>query len=366
MSTVASSALFSPIRVGRSQLLHRVVLSPLTRNRANLKHEPNDLHVEYYKQRASVPGTLLITEATFIAAKAGGYPKPPGIWSEPQIAAWKKVTDAVHANGSFIYLQLWALGRTANAEILKSEGFDLVSAGDIALEDHEAPRPLSIEEIKEYQQLYATAASNAVHKAGFDGVEVHGANGYLVDQFLQTNTNNRTDEYGGSLENRVRFGLEVVDAVVAAVGADRTGIRLSPWSVFQGMRLPDPIPTFSHFVTRLRDEHPDLAYIHVVDHRVLGAVDNPDWDPVNESNQFLRDIWGDRPYIAAGGFQLENATETADKQGGLVAFGRFFISNPDLPYRLKSGIALNPYDRSTFYGSGPEGYIDYPFAKVAA
>ncbi|KAI0063310.1 NADH:flavin oxidoreductase/NADH oxidase [Artomyces pyxidatus] len=343
--SASTALLFQPLRVGLSNLKHRVVMAPLTRYRANTDHEHGDLGVEYYTQRASVPGTLLVTEATFIAARAGGYPTAPGIWTEKQIAAWKKITDAVHAKGSFIYLQLWALGRAAKPSVLKQEGLDFVSAGNIPTDPAgEAPRPLTIPEIKEYVQLYGTAASNAVHKAGFDGVEIHGANGYLVDQFLQTNSNNRTDEYGGSIENRTRFALEVIDSVVASVGVERTGIRLSPWSTYLSMHMPDPIPTFSALVTKIVEKHPELAYIHVVE-----PEGEQQGIPTTESNKFLRDIWGPRPFIAAAGFDREKAIKTVEEQGGLVAFGKLFIANPDLPLRLREGLELNDPNPNTFY-----------------
>ena len=266
---MATSKLFQPIQVGTVTLQHRVVMAPLTRYRGNSKHTPTDLAVEHYAARASVPGTLLISEATFIAHKASGESfHVPGIWSDEQVVAWKKVcfatltstciferfliskvTDAVHAKGSFMYLQLWALGRAASVEKLKQEdpSFEYVSAGDVPLprtpeqeqkgEDAPRPRPLSKAEIAEYVQIYATAARDAVERAGFDGVEIHGANGYLLDQFLKETSNNRTDEFGGSPENNSRFVLDVVAAVSAAVGEERVGLRLSPWLSLLGTRI---------------------------------------------------------------------------------------------------------------------------------
>ncbi|KAI9432664.1 hypothetical protein H4582DRAFT_1820660 [Lactarius indigo] len=351
--------LFQPIRVGTANLQHRVVLAPMTRVRADAQYVHGPLAVEYYKQRTSVPGTLAITEATFIAAQAAGYKNMPGIWNDKQIAAWKSVTDAVHANASSIFLQLWALGRAANTDILRESGmYPFVAPSAIPIKDGEAPRPLTVEEIKEYIQLFATAAENAVLKAGFDGVEIHAANGYLPDQFLQTNSNARTDEYGGSIENRTRFVLEIADKLVKAVGANKVGIRLSPWSTYQGMRMPDPIPTFAELVTRIRDNHPDFAYIHVLD---PPADDNSS----GASNKVLRDIWGDRPYIANTDFQRDSAIETVEKEGGLVSFARHFIANPDLPLRLKENIELAQPNHETIYSPGAEGYTDYPFATEA-
>ncbi|KAI0252327.1 NADH:flavin oxidoreductase/NADH oxidase [Lactifluus subvellereus] len=359
------SALFQPLRVGAMNLQHRVVMAPLTRYRANKDHVHGELAKTYYSQRTSVPGTLVITEGTFIAPQAAGYTNVPGIWNGAQIAGWKAVTNAVHANGSFIFLQLWALGRTADSAVLKREGgFDVVAPSPIPLgvltgdEEQVIPRELTVSEIKEYVQLYANAARNAV-EAGFDGVELHAANGYLLDQFLQTVSNHRTDEYGGSLENRLRFPLEVIDAVAKTVGAERTAVRISPWSDFQDMGMKDPLPTFTTFVERIRTAHPNLAYIHAIE-PINGK---PEVDGGSaQSNESLRETAGVIPYIAAGGLNSASATSTVEKHGGLVAFGRHFLANPDLPLRLKEGHPLTPYNRDTFYT--PEsavGYVDYPF-----
>ena len=258
------------------------------------------------------------------------------------------MTDAVHAKGSFIYIQLWALGRAAYPAQLASEdpSFPYVSAGNIRLEGRDVtPRALTVEEIKQYVQLYATAASNAVHKAGFDGVEIHNGNGYLPDQFLQDVSNNRTDNYGGSIENRARFGLEVIDAITKAVGEKVVGIRLSPWGTYQGesflmnlrthfscslrpdldMGMKDPIPTFSHYITAIRDRHPDFGYIHLVEPRVDGGSDIE--VPQGQTNEVFRKLWGSRAYLSAGGYTREDAFKVAEAQDALIAFGRYFISN---------------------------------------
>ncbi|KAJ7143991.1 hypothetical protein C8R44DRAFT_601317 [Mycena epipterygia] len=360
--------LFQPINVGRLHLAHRVVLAPLTRYRSS---DPGHIPVlpmmkEYYAQRASTPGTLLITEATFIAARAGGYAHVPGIWSEEQIAAWKEVTDAVHAAGSHFFLQLWALGRAADPGQLRKEdaSFAFMSASDVKMEStEESPRPLTTAEIQEFVGLYAQAAKNAL-RAGFDGVEIHAANGYLIDQFTQDVTNKRTDDYGGSIENRTRFALEVVEAVTKAVGADRTGIRLSPWSKFQEMGMADPKPTFTYLVSQIKKSYPEFAYIHVVEPRISGDNDHAgDTDDKTASNDFLRDIWAPKTLIAAGGYTRETALERAEKDGNLVAFGRQFLANPDLPVRLMKNIPTNKPDRKTFYrAASSTGYTDYPFA----
>ncbi|KAJ7727376.1 hypothetical protein B0H16DRAFT_1331597 [Mycena metata] len=361
--------LFEPIKVGNATLQHRIVLAPLSRYKADEAHVPYlPLVSDYYAQRASRPGTLLISEATFIAARAGGYQHIPGIWSPAQIKAWKSVTDAVHAKGSFIFMQLWALGRAAEPEQLQSEdpSFAFVSASDVPLAGHGGlPRPLTVPEIKEHIDLYAQAAKNAI-EAGFDGVEVHSANGYLLDQFLQDVSNRRTDEYGGSVANRARFTLEVVDAVVTAVGADRTSVRFSPWSPFQEMGMADPLPTFSYVISQLAARHSGLAYLHLVEPRIDGSTTMDEPSSAHESNDPLRALWAPRPLIRAGGFTRDGAIKAAES-GDLVAFGRLYISNPDLPARLEREIPLNSYDRSTFYLIGentPRGYTDHAFATA--
>ncbi|KAF8890999.1 hypothetical protein BD779DRAFT_1437986 [Infundibulicybe gibba] len=365
--------LFQAIQLGRLALQHRVVLAPLTRFKSgHMDHVPTvPLMKEYYTQRASTPGSLLITEATLIAAQAGGYANVPGIWSQLQIDAWKQITDAVHAKGSFIFLQLWALGRTANPDILAAEdpSFPYISASNLKLSSSPAskpaPRALTVPEIDKYVALYAQAARNAI-VAGFDGVEIHGATGYLVDQFLQDVSNVRDDEYGGSVENRSRFALRVVDAVADAVGADRTALRLSPWSSFQDMGMSDPVPQFTHLISTLARTHTDLAYIHLVESR---AEIGDDASAAHKSNAALRAAWAPRRVITAGGYDRAGALAAAEEDGdALVAFGRNYISNPDLPKRLQKDIPLMPYDRKTFYvpvdqpGSA-YGYVDYPFAE---
>ncbi|EPQ51522.1 NADH flavin oxidoreductase/NADH oxidase [Gloeophyllum trabeum ATCC 11539] len=369
-----STKLFEPIRVGDVQLQHRVVMAPMTRFRADERGVLPDMAVEYYAQRASTPGTLIISEAAIIAEKAGGYDHVPGIWTDEQIQSWRKVTDAVHSKGSHIFCQLWALGRAANPEVLARHNIPYVSASALPLPGvatvpgiapesgrDGAPRPLTAQEIHEYVAWYAQAARNAI-KAGFDGIEIHGANGYLPDQFLQDVSNERTDQYGGSVENRARFGLEVVDAICKAIGESRAAIRISPWERFNGSGMKDPIPTFSYFVRALRDAHPHFAYVHVTEPRVLGDLDRQ--AALGSSNDFIRKIWSPKPLISAGGYTRELAVEAAEKDGSLlVAFGRYFISNPDLPKRLEKGIPLTKYDRSTFYTQGKGGYIDYPFAE---
>ncbi|KAF4597324.1 hypothetical protein EYR40_007776 [Pleurotus pulmonarius] len=376
MSAPSSPKLFQPIQIGRMTLQHRLVLTPLTRFRADEEHTPIlPIAQDYYTQRARAPGTLLITEATLVAPKAGGTNNIPGIWSDTQIAAWKKITTSVHERGSFIYLQMWGLGRAALQDVLSAEGLDYVSASDVALsyQPTPPPRPLTIPEIKEYVQLFAKAASNAVNLAGFDGVEIHGANGYLIDQFFQDVSNKRTDQYGGSPENRARFALEVLEAVSKEIGEDRTAVRISPWSRFQEMGMVNPKPTYSYFVSQLKDRLPNLAYLHAIEPRVADGKDiglRPVADAedegnnhVEEENNFLRRIWSPKPFISAGGYTRDLALEAAE-HGDIIAVGRYFLANPDLPLRWKDNLPLNAYDRSTFYVPGDasgKGYSDYPF-----
>ncbi|KAI0676096.1 NADH:flavin oxidoreductase/NADH oxidase [Trametes maxima] len=363
MSSTDTPALFRPIQVGDVNLSHRIVLAPMTRLRADNNHVHTDLAIEYYKQRASVPGTLLISEGTFISPQAVGVPNVPGIWNDAQIAAWKKITDAVHAKGSSIFIQLWALGRAARPELLHQENPDYpyVSASPIALSTSPSDQAHLVRpEIKEYVQRYASAAANAVHKAGFDGVEVHGAGGYLVDQFLQEVSNKRTDEYGGSIEKRARFALEVIEAIVDAVGQNKTAIRLSPWSVFQDMGLKDPKPQFTYLVEQFKQRFPQLAYLHITS---KGAPDNKGPENPDEEH-FIHALWAPRLVVTTGGYDRESALKIAEETGQLVGFGRPFIANPDLPFRLRKELPLNEQDVDTFYLPQSEnGYTTYPFSN---
>ncbi|KAG0696168.1 hypothetical protein DFH29DRAFT_215217 [Suillus ampliporus] len=390
----STSALFSPIRVGNMNLQHRIVLAPLTRLRAHADHVPGPQVPAYYSQRGSIPGTLLIAEATLISQNAGGFDNAPGIYTDAHMEGWKKVTDAVHEKGSFIFLQLWALGRAAETAVLvKENNSPYVGPSPVHLPgrpETELPRALTTDEIKEYVSTYATAAKSAI-RAGFDGVEIHGANGYLIDQFIQDVTNHRTDEYGGSIQNRARFALEVTDAVVEAIGAERVGFRLSPWGIFNIMGMANPKPQFSYVVEQLRKHK--LAYIHVIEpqtehktnfvrdiwdrregstfistngHNRKSAIAKVDHSEHN--SDFLRDIWNEREgstFISTNGYNRKSAIETANNKGGLIAFGRSFIANPDLPFRLLKDIPLERGDENTWYMPGnltPTGYSDWPFA----
>lgn len=372
------SALFQPLRLGTMDLQNRLVLAPLTRFRADDEHVPvPERMAPYYAQRGCVPGTLLITEGTFVDQRAAGYGNVPGIWNDAQIAAWKPITEAVHKNGSYVYCQLWAMGRAANPAYLKSRGLKAVSSSAKAMPanekearptEGETPEELSEQGIKEFIEYFARGARNAV-AAGFDGVEIHAANGYLIDQFTQDVVNQRTDAWGGSVEKRARFAIEIAKACVDAVGADKVGIRLSPFSTFQGMKMEAKAlhEQFSYLVTELRKLK--LSYLHLVESRISGSADG---EETGEKVSFLTDIWqageGATPVLLAGGFTPESAKRCVDeefkgKEVGVV-FGRYWISTPDLVYRIQKGIELTPYDRKTFYvPKDTKGYNDYPYSK---
>ncbi|KAL3443407.1 hypothetical protein BJX65DRAFT_320631 [Aspergillus insuetus] len=363
-----ASNLFTPVRVGAVELNHRVAMAPLTRLRADADHVQLPLAATYYEQRASIPGTLIIAEATQISARHGGVPHGPGIWSEAQIQSWKKITDAVHAKGSYMFCQLIALGRAGNPDTLQKEGgFDLAAPSAIPMDpatfdEKSTPREMTEEEINQAIHDFTAAAKNAI-RAGFDGVEVHGANGYLVDQFLQDVTNQRSDAWGGSIPNRARFAVKMATALVEAVGAEKVGFRLSPWNTWQGMRMVDPVPQFSYLAEQLKSL--GLAYLHVIEPRVINNVDTVNGE--GESLKFILDIWGKTsPVLVAGGYNPSNAAAVFDDYKDnevVVVFGRHFLANPDLPYRIGHGLSLNKYHRDTFYTPmGEEGYADYPFS----
>ena len=340
---------------------HRIAMAPLTRLRASDDRVPVPMMKDYYSQRASMPGTLIITEGTVISPSAsGGFANTPGIWSKDQVAACKIITDEVHRKGSFIFCQLFAMGRAADVEVARSEGVSIVGPSAIALEESAPiPRAMTLEEIKQTIQEFATASKNAID-AGFDGVECHGANGYLADQFIQDVSNKRDDEYGGSVENRSRFINDIMEAVVDAVGPERVGLRLSPWSVFQGMRMDNPIPQFTDVIEKA--SRLNLAYLHLVESRIAGAEDAEG----NERLDFAYKLWNG-PLLVAGGFKLADAQKLVDEEYPdkdiVVVFGRYFIANPDLVFRIREGLDLNAYERKTFYTSkSAVGYVDYSFS----
>jgi NADH:flavin oxidoreductases, Old Yellow Enzyme family len=355
--------LFQPLKVGAMYLQHCVVMAPLTRFRADDNHVQLPMAVEYYCQRASVPGTLLIAEASLISATHGGFPNALGVWDYAQIAGWKKVVDAVHARGCYIVCQLFAPGRAADATTLQKEGgYDVLSSSPIPLTDvFPVPKAMSEDQIQGAITDYANAAKNAI-RAGFDGVEVHGANGYLADQFLQDTCNRRTDRWGGSIQNPARFGIEVATAIVNAIGADELGYGISPWSSFQRMRMADPVPQFSYLIEALKDLK--LGYLHVIESRVNNNVDVEKVEGI----EFALDIWGHTsPVLVAGGFDANSAKSAVDSEyrnnDVAVVFGRHFLANADLPFRIQHGLDLNMYHRPSFFTPMTRtGYTDYPFS----
>ena len=345
--------LFDPITIGAFQLPHRIFLAPLTRCRASAGRVPNDLMVTYYRQRSTA--ALILTEATAIDPHGVGYPDTPGIWSEDQIVGWKKITEAVHQEGSKILLQLWHVGRISDPLYLNGELPIAPSAiapkGHVSLvrptKNFVTPRALELSEIPKTIALYRQASINA-QKAGFDGVEIHGANGYLPDQFLQSSTNTRSDEYGGSLVNRARFLLEATDHAIAIWGADRVGVHLAPRGDAHDMGDANPAETFGYVADELGKRK--IAFICSRE-----SYDKPALGPE------LKKRFGGI-YIANEGFTPESA-EKAIQEGtaDAVAWGKDYIANPDLPARFLQKAPLNPRRPALFYAQGAEGYTDYPF-----
>jgi N-ethylmaleimide reductase len=362
--------LFSPLQVGPYRLSHRVVMAPLTRMRAEKPSlAPRPLNAEYYGQRAT-PGGLIIAEASPVMATGHGSPGTPGIYSEAQIKGWRGVVDAVHAKGGLIFLQLWHVGRVSHSSF-QPGGVLPVSSSAVPISAslktmtadrkpsvYETPRALETNEIAGVVDGFRQAARNAL-RAGFDGVEIHGANGYLIEQFLQSHTNLRTDQYGGSIENRARFLMEIMQAVIGVWGADRVGVRLSPYGVANDSGESDPMPLYTHVIKSL--DPLGLAYLHFVEPRSSGAGRaEVNHQNVPSAMVLFRPIWNG-VLISAGGFTGETAEAAiAAGHADAIAFGRIFISNPDLPRRLKHGFPLTPYNRATFYGGEEAGYTDYP------
>lgn len=360
---MSQSNLFKPLKIGNMQIQHRIGMAPLTRLRATDDRIPTPLMKEYYSQRAAVPGTLIISEGTMpSAASAGGFSNAPGIWREDHVDGWRKITDEVHAKGCYIFCQLFAMGRAADTDIAKKERVSIVAPSAIPIDDSApVPQAMTLEQIKDSVRKFVDASKNAV-RAGFDGVEIHCANGYLIDQFAQDVSNKRDDAYGGSIENRSRFVDEIINAVVDAIGAERVGLRLSPFSTFQGMRMEDPIPQFSDIIKNA--SRSGIAYLHLVEARISGAVDSAS---TADSLDFAYKLW-DGPLLIAGGYTPSEARRLVDEEHPekdiVVIFGRHFISNPDLVFRIKNGLELSPYNRQTFYSyMSAEGYVDYPFSK---
>ena len=354
-----ASKLFEPYKLGAITLSNRTVMAPLTRNRAVDGLVPNPLAVEYYGQRASAG--LLITEASQVSQQGQGYQDTPGIYSKEQVAGWRKVTDRVHERGGHIYLQLWHVGRISHTTLQPNGGAPVAPSAvrangktfvGGAFTDVSEPRPLTLDEIPGIIDSFKRGAANAI-AAGFDGVEIHGANGYLLDQFAKDGTNKRTDAYGGPIENRARLMLEVAEAVAGEVGAERTGIRISPVTPANDISDSNPQPLFDHIVNGLNALK--LIYIHVIEGATGGPRDIAPFDYASLRKRFSG------TYIANNGYDLPLAEKTlAANAADLIAFGKLFISNPDLVERLKRGAELNTPDKATFYGGGAKGYTDYP------
>ena len=362
----AGTDLFSPVAVGEVRLANRIVMAPLTRNRARADGTATALMAEYYAQRASAG--LIIAEATTISEQARGYALTPGLYNESQVESWRLVTDAVHRRGGHLFAQLWHVGRVSHPS-LQPGGAPPVAPSEVRA-DCEAftpsgyapcatPRALETEEIPPVIAQYARAARNALD-AGFDGVEIHAANGYLIEQFLRDSINRRADAYGGSVENRTRFLLEVVEAVVEVCGGARTGIRLSPLSPVNDLALDSrPEALYRHVLERLRPY--GLAYLHLIE----GVTQGPREVPGGFDLQVLRRSFPGA-YIANNGYDLALARAAcAQHRADLIAFGRAFIANPDLVERLRTGAPLNVADPTTFFGGGAHGYTDYPFLEAA-
>jgi N-ethylmaleimide reductase len=358
-----NSLLFAPATLGSLSLKNHLVMAPMTRSRAVEGSTPNALMAEYYAQRADAG--LLITEGTSPSPNGTGYPRIPGLWSGGQVAGWRLVTDAVHARGGRIFVQLMHTGRVGHPLNLPAGGEVLAPSAvaapgemytdDKGMQPHPTPRAMTEAEVLHAIEEYVTASRNAI-AAGFDGVELHGANGYLMEQFISPDTNRRIDAWGGSVEKRLGFVLEVARRTAAAIGGERVGIRLSPHGVNAGMvAYPEIDETYRKLVAALGPT--GIQYVHLVDHSSMGAPPIP-----ADLERALRKAWP-RTFILAGGFDRESA-EAALREGrcDLVAFGRAFLANPDLIRRLKRGLALNAPDFSTFYTPGSMGYTDYPVA----
>jgi N-ethylmaleimide reductase len=358
--------LFEPFKLGPITLPNRVVMAPLTRNRAVPPGMvPSPLAIDYYGQRASAG--LLVTEASQVSQQGQGYQDTPGIYSAEQVAAWRKVTDRVHARGGHIFIQLWHVGRISHTA-LQAGGAAPVAPSAIRAKtktfvngtfaDVSEPRALELAEIPGIVDDFRRAAANA-REAGFDGVEIHGANGYLLDQFAKDGANKRTDSYGGSIENRARLMLDVSKAVVAEIGAERTGIRISPVTPANDISDSNPQALFDYIVDGLNALK--LVYIHVIEGATGGPRDNAPFDYASLRKRFSG------AYMANNGYDFALATKVLNEGAAdLIAFGKPFISNPDLVERLKRGAPLNEWDKATFYGGGAKGYTDHPTLQTEA
>ena len=355
-------SLFDPIRLGAIHAPNRILMAPLTRGRASREHVPSDLMATYYRQRAGAG--LIISEATGISREGLGWPYAPGLWTPAQVEAWKPVTEAVHEAGGRIVAQLWHMGRTVHSSFLGGEKPVSASATTAPHKAHtydgrqpyDEARPLALDEIPRVIGDYVAAARNAI-AAGFDGVQLHAANGYLIDQFLRDNANFRDDQYGGPVENRVRLLDEVTRAIVGEVGADRTSVRLSPNGDSQGANDSDPYRLFGAAAAAL--DAISIGFLELREPGFDGSFGKAEVDPVHPT---IRAAFSG-PLVLNSDYGYANGQATLDAgQADAIAFGRTFLANPDLPARFERGAALNPIDKDTLYSQGSEGYIDYPVA----
>src|SRR5580693_4450051 len=358
-------ALFTPLRLGAIQLPNRIVMAPLTRMRAGANNVPTALNAEYYAQRSSAG--LIISEGTAVSAQGQGYPSSPGIYTVEQIAGWRGVTDAVHARGGRMVMQIEHNGRNSHSSLLPNGSLPVAPSPippnlpgftkDFQQVPIEVPRALETAEIPLIIETFGQAALNAI-EAGFDGVEIQGANSHLIEEFMEDGTNQRTDAYGGSKENRVRLLLEIVDEVVDAIGPNRTGVRLSPFGQYGGIRDSNPLELFTFVIQELESRR--ISYLHLIEAKgsEMGLTDELNEGAMNNAVLF-RDLFSG-PLLSAAAYTPESAASVIENNtADAIAFGRLFIANPDLVRRIREGHPLNAYDRSTFYGGGEHGYTDY-------
>jgi N-ethylmaleimide reductase len=360
------SSLFEPMQLGSLTIPNRIIMAPLTRMRAGTGNAPTKMNALYYAQRAS--SGLIIAEGTAVSQQGQGYPNAPGIYTPEQVAGWKKVTDAVHERGGRIFIQLAHNGRNSHSSFMPDGGVPVAPSAippnlpgftrDGRKVKIEIPRVLTAPEIREIVDSFVSAARNAI-KAGFDGVELQAANSHLIDQFLEDGSNQRTDKYGGSVENRMRFLLDVLESVSEVTGSQKLGVRLSPFGQYGGIHDGNPMRLFTSVVTELSRRN--LAYLHLIEGRgsEIGLGDELHADALNNARIFRPHYGGS--LISAAAYTPTTAREAIEaSDADAIAFGRLYIANPDLVERIEHGLALNQYDRSTFYGGGEHGYTDYP------
>ncbi len=364
-----SPLFFQPLQLGSVTIANRIVMAPLTRMRAGAGNAPTELNALYYAQRASAG--LIIAEGTAVSQQGQGYPNAPGIYTPEQVAGWKKVTDGVHEHGGKIFLQLAHNGRNSHSSFMPDGGLPVAPSPippdlpgftrDAQKVPIEVPRELTAPEIREITVSFASAAHNAID-AGFDGIELQAANSHLIDQFLENGSNQRADSYGGSVKNRMRFLLEIVEAVSAVTGSQRVSVRLSPFGQYGGIHDSNPMRLFTSVVKELSAYN--LAYLHLIEGRgsEIGLADELHADALDNARIFRPEYEGN--LISAAAYTPETAHQAIEaRYADAIAFGRLFIANPDLVARIEKGLSLNAYDRSTFYGGDEHGYTDYPIAN---